>query len=82
MGDVIFWHHRLGHMAGYNYASQPTIRQAVLYDFCKTDLDSCRVDPPQANMWRDWSDEVNQADVSISRQFAAEQRLPLSSINA
>ena len=77
-GDIVFWHHRLGHMAGYNYARQPTIRQAVLYDFCKTDLDGCRADPPQENMWRDWSERANQADVTISRQFAAEQRLPLA----
>ncbi|MFT4677281.1 MAG: hypothetical protein ACJAX5_000505 [Patiriisocius sp.] len=77
-GDVVFWHHRLGHMAGFNYAETPTIRQAVLYDFCKTDLDTCRQDPPQENMWRDWSDQVNQANEPISKQFAAEQRLPLS----
>lgn len=77
-GDVVFWHHRLGHMAGFNYAKKPTIRQAVLYDFCKTDFDTCRQDPPQKNMWRDWSDQVNQADAPIPKQFAAEQRLPLS----
>jgi hypothetical protein len=77
-GDVIFWHHRLGHMAGYNYAEQTTIRQAVLYDFCKTDLDTCRLDPPQENMWRDWSDRVNESNEPVSRQLAAEQRLPIS----
>lgn len=77
-GDVVFWHHRLGHMAGYNYAEAPTIRQAVLYDFCKTDLDECRKDPPQDNMWRDWSQRLNEADEQISSQFAAEQRLPLT----
>lgn len=77
-GDVVFWHHRLGHMAGHNYAQPPSIRQALLYDFCKTDLDQTRMDPPQDNMWRDWSDALNAADVPISRQFAAEQRLPVS----
>ncbi len=77
VGDVVFWHHRLGHMAGNNYALPPTIRQALLYDFCKTDLDATRMDPPQQNMWRDWSEELNAADVPISRQFAAEQRLPV-----
>lgn len=79
-GDVVFWHHRLGHMAGFNYAEQPTIRQAVLYDFCKTDLNESRLDPPQDNMWRDWSEELNRAEVTISEQFAAEQKLPLSLI--
>lgn len=77
-GDVVFWHHRLGHMAGYNYAEQPTIRQAVLYDFCKTDLNECRLDPPQKNMWRDWSEQLNDANAEISKQLAAEQKLPLS----
>ncbi|MGI9328633.1 MAG: phytanoyl-CoA dioxygenase family protein [Pseudomonadales bacterium] len=80
-GDVVFWHHRLGHMAGQNRARSPSIRQAVLYDFCKSDLDQTRLDPPQANMWRDWSDALQQADAPISAQFAAEQRLPLSLLN-
>lgn len=76
-GDVVFWHHRLGHMAGHNFADSPTIRQALLYDFCKTDLDTMRLDPPQEDMWRDWGDELKAADAPISRQFAAEQMLPL-----
>ena len=76
-GDVVFWHHRLGHMAGHNYAEPPTIRQALLYDYCKTELDTMRLDPPQQDMWRDWGDELKGAGVAISRQFAAEQRLPL-----
>ena len=55
-GDVVFWHHRLAHMAGHNYSSR--MRQAVLYDFCRTDLDRARLDPPQEDMWRDWSPQV------------------------
>lgn len=77
-GDIVFWHHRLGHMAGHNTATPPTIRQALLFDFCKKDLDQMRLDPPQENMWRDWGDEIQAADVPVSRQFAAEQRLPVS----
>ena len=38
------------------------IRQAVLYDFTSIDLDKNRLDPPQANMWRDWSEAVNAVD--------------------
>jgi hypothetical protein len=76
-GDVVFWHHRLGHMAGRNLSDPPHIRQALLYDFCKTDLDQTRLDPPQADMWRDWSEEVRTTDADIPPQFAAEQMLPL-----
>ncbi|MDE0025176.1 MAG: phytanoyl-CoA dioxygenase family protein, partial [Spirochaetaceae bacterium] len=43
-GDVVFWHHRLGHMAGHNYSSR--IRQAVLYDYCKRDLEQVQDQPP------------------------------------
>lgn len=75
-GDLVLWHHRLGHMAGHNYAQPPTIRQALLYDFCKTDLDTTRLDPPQADMWRDWSAELRTADVPISAALASQQRLP------
>ena len=34
---VVFWHHRIGHAAGHNYSRQ--IRQAVWYDFRKTELE-------------------------------------------
>jgi len=81
-GDIVFWHHRLGHMAGHNHASPPTIRQAVLYDFCKTDLDDLRLTAPQPHMWTDWGDDLRQADVPVSKQFAAEQRLPISLIES
>ena len=76
-GDVVFWHHRLGHMAGHNHSSPPVIRQALLYDFCKTDLDKTRLDPPQPDMWRDWSDDLRRASAPVGKQFAAEQMLPL-----
>lgn len=52
-GDVIFWHHRLGHSAGHNRSCQ--IRQAVLYDFKKKDLDQTAGQPPHEDMWRDWA---------------------------
>ena len=55
-GDIVFWHHRLGHMASPNTSRQ--LRQAVLYDFVKTDIDQTQQEPPQEDMWRDWSDEM------------------------
>jgi len=51
-GDIVFWHHRIGHSAGHNRSSQ--IRQAVLYDFKKKDLEETKDKPPAEDMWRDW----------------------------
>ena len=51
-GDVVLWHHRMGHGAGHNRSRQ--VRQAVLYDFCRADLDDVQDEPPPADMWRDW----------------------------
>lgn len=55
-GDIVFWHHRLGHMASPNTSGQ--LRQAVLYDYLKTDIEQAQQEPPQEDMWRDWSDEL------------------------
>ena len=35
----------------------PRMRQAVLYEFAKVDIDD---GPPPADMWRDWSTEVRR----------------------
>ena len=51
-----FWHHRLGHMASPNTSRQ--LRQAVLYDFLKKDIEQTQQEPPQEDMWRDWSDAM------------------------
>ncbi|MEM7033873.1 MAG: phytanoyl-CoA dioxygenase family protein [Chloroflexota bacterium] len=51
-GDIIFWHHRLGHSAGHNRSKN--IRQAVLYDYRRRDLDDLLDSSPQPDMWRDW----------------------------
>ncbi|MEM7342847.1 MAG: phytanoyl-CoA dioxygenase family protein [Chloroflexota bacterium] len=72
-GDVVLWHHRMAHMAGHNYST--VIRQAILGDFSKTDLDKTRLDPPQVDMWRDWSEDIKQSDGMYSDEFAREQRL-------
>lgn len=70
-GDVVFWHHRLGHMAGHNYSSR--IRQAALYDFCSKELGDwwnkkrvptpIMLEPPNADMWKDWSPELQALEV-------------------
>ena len=72
-GDVVLWHHRLVHMAGQNHSQ--VIRQAVLGDFSRTDLDQTRMDPPQKNMWRDWSAALNNSNKGYSKAFARTQRL-------
>ena len=51
-GDIVFWHHRIGHSAGHNRSGQ--IRQAVLYDFRRQDLLETQDEPPPSDMWRDW----------------------------
>ena len=79
-GDVVLWHHRLAHMAGHNYSR--VIRQAVLSDFVRKDLDTCRLDPPQQNMWRDWSTQVQGCNAGYSKAFALEQRLPKELLSA
>lgn len=76
-GDVILWHHRLAHMASHNYTSK--MRKAILGDFVTTDLDQLRCDPPQENMWRDWSGRVNEVGDSYSPEFAATQGLTAAS---
>lgn len=52
-GDVIFWHHRLGHSAGHNRSWR--IRQAVLYDYKRKDLGAQIDTLPQEDMWTDWN---------------------------
>jgi hypothetical protein len=73
-GDIVFWHHRTAHMAGHNYST--VIRQAVLADFWKPDLDSYRSVPPSADMWQDWSGAIQNSSGRYSEAFAAAQRLP------
>lgn len=72
-GDIVFWHHRTAHMAGHNYSD--VIRQAVLADFWKLELDKYRTEPADGDMWRDWSAAVQNCDSSYSAELAASQRL-------
>ena len=72
-GDVVLWHHRLAHASAPNHRDR--IRIAVLADYSRIDLDAARSDPPQPDMWRDWSDELRVSDGRYSQQFVREQRL-------
>ena len=58
-GDIVFWHHRIGHSGGYNRSRQ--IRKAVLYEYRKKDLYRTQEQPPPEDMWRDWSDATKEA---------------------
>ena len=60
-GDIVFWHHRIGHMASQNFSRQ--IRKAVLYDFKLNDMPQLQEEPPGDDIWVDWTDDVR--DVSI-----------------
>ncbi len=71
-GDVVLWHHRLVHAAGENHSD--VIRQAVLGDFNRHDLDILRLEPPGDDMWRDWSDELKRSNGEYSAEFARQQR--------
>jgi hypothetical protein len=72
-GDVVFWHHRMVHCASENHSQ--VIRQAVLGDISRADLDSLRLNPPQRNMWQDWSNELAEASGEYSEAFARTQKI-------
>ena len=46
-------------MAAPNASGQ--IRQAVLYDYVKNDLEETQKEGPQPDMWRDWSQALRDA---------------------
>ncbi len=48
-GDIVFWHHRMAHMASHNYTRN--IRKAVLTDFRFTHIDELSKIPPGEDMW-------------------------------
>ena len=55
-GDIVFWHHRMAHMASPNYTSN--IRKAVLTDFSFKNIAQLAELPPGKDMWEDWGDAV------------------------
>jgi len=60
-GDIVFWHHRIGHMASVNYTKQ--IRKAVLCDFRLHDMPRLQEQPPGDDIWVDWSDEMRAVSI-------------------
>ena len=60
-------------MAGHNHSG--VIRQAVLADFWKLDLDRSRALPPGDDMWEDWSGAIRNSDGRYSAAFGRSQRL-------
>lgn len=64
-GTVILMHHRLCHCPGQN-RSGLNLRQAVLYDYIKTNVDD---GPPHEDMWHDWSEELRQAGRNEGESF-------------
>ena len=42
-------------------AASGQIRQAVLYDYVKSDLEETQNEGPQPDMWRDWSQALRDA---------------------
>ena len=60
-GDIVFWHHRMAHMARPNRSRQ--IRKAVLFDFSKRDLESTKDAPVPEDMWIDWSEELRAVEI-------------------
>ncbi len=75
-GDVILWHHRLGHMAGHHKGYQASIRQALLFDYNHIDLDAMRCEPTPADMWQHWGPELRAANVAtFSDALMTAQRL-------
>jgi len=61
-GDIVFWHHRLGHMASPNTSGQ--LRQAVLYDFLKNNIGEIQHQPLPQDMWHDWSSEMRAIELA------------------
>ena len=56
-GTVVLMHHRMCHCPGQN-RSGLHLRQAVLHDFVKINVDD---GPPKEDMWEDWSEELRRA---------------------
>ncbi len=60
-GDIVFWHHRIGHMASVNFTRQ--IRKAVLCDYRLINMPDLEKQPPGDDIWADWSDEVKAVQI-------------------
>ena len=62
-GDILFWHHLLGHAAGHNRSELIQLREAVLTDWDKKDNDELAARRPHRDIWHEWSSEIQAAKI-------------------
>ena len=62
-GDILFWHHLLGHAAGNNRSKEIQLREAVLADWDKVENEKLESGRSHADMWREWSAESQAIDI-------------------
>jgi hypothetical protein len=62
-GDILFWHNLLGHAAGHNRSEELQLREAVLADWDKEDNEELEARRPHADMWHEWSEEIQAAPI-------------------
>ena len=62
-GDILFWHHLLGHAAGHNRSELIQLREAVLTDWDKKDNEELAALRPHKDIWHEWSSEIQAAKI-------------------
>ena len=62
-GDILFWHHLLGHAAGHNRSELIQLREAVLTDWDKMDSEEFVAQRPHKDIWHEWSPEIKAAKI-------------------
>ena len=62
-GDILLWHHLLGHAAGHNQSEIIQLREAVLTDWDKEDNAELARQRPHAQMWHEWSAAIQAASI-------------------
>ena len=63
-GTVILWHHRLGHNPGTNHVGM-NIRQAVLFDYIKSNVDDEMLLESMGRYLLSWLMQMEQAARAI-----------------
>ena len=62
-GDILLWHHLLGHAAGHNQSEIKQLREAVLTDWDKEDNPESAMQRPHEEMWHEWSAAMEAASI-------------------
>ena len=62
-GDILLWHHLLGHAAGHNQSEIIQLREAVLTDWDKEDNPRLAMQRPHEEMWHEWSAAIQAASI-------------------